>query len=182
MIGTTDYNKEYHPFGILITKTETEDDFEFMFRSIKDLVKAIYRVEYKPTILLADAAPAITNGFERVFELTKRVFCWFHVKKAIEKESNKIEDKETRSQIMNDIIQFHHYVQTDSFKTVAKLMLTKWKQDYKNNKQVESFINYFMKQWLSPKRFGWFDHYVDHVPITNNALESTNRYIKDQGN
>ncbi|MFM7853896.1 MAG: hypothetical protein ACKO96_18730, partial [Flammeovirgaceae bacterium] len=35
--------------------------------------------------------------------------------------------------------------------------------------------------WLSPKRFGWFDHFVDHVPITNNALESTNRYIKDQG-
>ena len=31
------------------------------------------------------------------------------------------------------------------------------------------------------KRNGWYDHYCDHCPCTNNSLESTNRYVKDDG-
>ena len=61
-------------------------------------------------------------------------------------------------------------------------MILKCQAKNESNNQVEVFIKYFMKQWLSPKRIGWFDHYVDHVPITNNALEATNRYVKEKGN
>jgi hypothetical protein len=62
---------------------------------------------------------------------------------------------------------------------VARLMVTSWREKYPNNEQVETFIKYFIQQWLNPKRMGWFDHYVQHVPCQDNALESTNRYMRD---
>ena len=61
-------------------------------------------------------------------------------------------------------------------------MISKWRNSYVNDSQVTEFIEYFMSKWCKPGRTGWFDHYVDHIPITNNALESTNRYIKEKGN
>ena len=51
---------------------------------------------------------------------------------------------------------------------------------YKKLDEV-TFINYFQKHWLSLKRMGWYDHYCDLVPIQNNALESINRYVKEDG-
>ena len=49
MVGTTDYNKEFHPFGVLITKNETDNDFGFMFKRIKELVQKIHTSDYNPT-------------------------------------------------------------------------------------------------------------------------------------
>jgi hypothetical protein len=45
-----------------------------------------------------------------------------------------------------------------SFLAVARLMVTKWKEQY-GESVVNNFIKYFSKQWLSPKRMGWFDHF-----------------------
>ena len=87
MLGTTDMKKSFHPYGLLVTMHERGEDFEFMFQTIKDLINKIHNVDFKPTILVADSSVAITKGFEAVFELLKRVHCWFHVKK----------DKETKS-------------------------------------------------------------------------------------
>jgi hypothetical protein len=54
---------------------------------------------------MADAAEAITHGFEMVFgENINRGVCWFHVKKCIDKKLDKIENKEKRTQIIADII------------------------------------------------------------------------------
>ena len=45
----------------------------------------IYNFDYQPTILVADASEAITNGFTDVFnELLLREMCWFYMKKAFE--------------------------------------------------------------------------------------------------
>ena len=30
MIGTTDFNREYHPYGIMVTKHENEEDYEYL--------------------------------------------------------------------------------------------------------------------------------------------------------
>ena len=66
MIGTVDLNREYHPYGILITKTEDHDDYQYMFQRLKDVSQTIGAVDFNPTVLLADAASAITNGFKAV--------------------------------------------------------------------------------------------------------------------
>jgi hypothetical protein len=160
----------------MVTKHENEEDYEYMFNALKRIVKEIHQIDFEPTILLADTAGAITNGFSNVFKLTHRVFCWSHVKRNIDAKLNSVLDKAIRTQITSDIINFQHYVQTASFTHVARLMVTSWREKYPNNEQVETFIKYFIQQWLNPKRMGWFDHYVQHVPCQDNALESTNRY------
>jgi len=144
------------------------------------------------TILLADAASYITLGFEEVFKLEKRVVCWFHVAKDIKKNLNSIMScknikKEVKKKIKNeiylDIVNFHHHVKSNEFDSVAQLMITKWRNKYSSmdiNVYISDFIKYFIKQWLTPKRKGWFDHFCDHVPITDNSIESNNKYVKEK--
>ena len=40
MVGSTDANKKYHPFGIAITLTEDADDFEFIFESVASCTRS----------------------------------------------------------------------------------------------------------------------------------------------
>ena len=67
MCGTTDLDKRYHPFGLGLCSEETFHDHAFIFDSIKKAALEVYGFELKPTVLLADAASEITNGFTRVF-------------------------------------------------------------------------------------------------------------------
>ena len=57
-------------------------------------------------------------------------------------------------------------------------MISSWLNKFSD---IEEFIKYFNKWWLVPKRSGWYDHYCDFCPCQNNALEGTNRYVKDEG-
>ena len=102
------------------------------------------------------------------------------VKRAIDQQLNRIKDKQARKWIENDIINFQHFVTAESFIQVARLMITTWKNKFPSL-ETDEFIKYFNKQWLSPKRNGWYDHYCDHSPCQNNSLESTNRYVKEEG-
>ena len=63
MLGTVDMDRHYHPYGIMITKTETAQDYEYMCKAIKDLAVRTGAVNFDPTVLLADAASEITNGY-----------------------------------------------------------------------------------------------------------------------
>ena len=103
------------------------------------------------------------------------------MKRAIDQQLNTIKDNPARQWISNDIINFQHYVTSESFILVARLMITSWRVKFTTIPELEGFINYFNKKWLSPKRSGWYDHYCDHCPCQNNSLESTNRYVKDEG-
>ena len=51
--------------------------------------KKILAYEYNPRILVADSAKSITKGFKKVFKLNKRIDCWAHVDRNIEKNINK---------------------------------------------------------------------------------------------
>ena len=150
------------------------------------MIKSIYQVDFKPTVLVADSASAIKNGFDAVFDLVKRVHCWFHVKIAVDKEPNSIKDKEIRGSIKYDIIQLQDHVkisrsQDANFKRAAFLLVSKWNDKYRMSEyfpQKTGFIKYFSNQWLHLKRSGWYYHFLDHIPCTDNALESDNRAFK----
>ena len=78
MIGTVDMKREYHPYGIMLTKTEDELDYQYLCQRLKALA-ALVEVNFNPTVLLADAAGAITNGCKSVFNLgKKKIFFFFH--------------------------------------------------------------------------------------------------------
>ncbi|CAF1133814.1 unnamed protein product [Brachionus calyciflorus] len=103
LCGTTDANKAFHPFGMLITKNETENDFTFMFKTVRDLSLQLYQWQYSPTVLIADAAQAITNGFKNVFELNKRITCWAHVERKIKERTNGIREQDLIKADFNDL-------------------------------------------------------------------------------
>ena len=69
-VGTTDRHRSFHPFGLALTTDEQEADFAFMFKAIKDAC-ALMDIDYRPTTLIADNAPAISNGFASVFSLER---------------------------------------------------------------------------------------------------------------
>ena len=55
--------------------------------------------------LMADAAGAITNGFnESDIVIIIRGMCWFHYKKACDKQLLKVHDKDKRSDFIQGIV------------------------------------------------------------------------------
>ena len=104
LTGTTDTHKKFHPLTLCICTQETGNDFEFVFKSLKDALLKLYQYDYKPTSLVADGADAITNGFMSAFGYASvsdfvRVMCWPHVQRACDKHAPRIHHDE----IMNDI-------------------------------------------------------------------------------
>ena len=62
LCGTVDKVKQFHHFGLLLTKTEQDRDFKFLFGTLKRLINQIYEDDYEPTKQLADAADSMANG------------------------------------------------------------------------------------------------------------------------
>ena len=84
----------------------------------------------KPT-LIADGSDAITNGFTRVFGTDyKRVMYLAHMRRAVDKKINIINDKDIEEEVMDDI---------------EKLQLCQ------NIKIFENTINYFSRSGKQQK-------------------------------
>ena len=80
IIGTSDCDQKFHPFAIMICSGETSDNFAYLFEKVEE-----FNEEWKPKVLVADAAEAITARFIEVFgELELRIMCYFHVRKNME--------------------------------------------------------------------------------------------------
>jgi len=98
LTGTTDANKKFHPFSVSVCTNETHEDYEFIFKSLIEILDKLYQYEYKPNVLIADGAEAITNGFKQAFEYESindfhRVMCWAHVHRNVSPKINKIKSK-----------------------------------------------------------------------------------------
>lgn len=171
VVGTSDKNNVFHPFAIAVCKSETTDDFGFIFTALHDL-----DVEWKPTVLLADGSDAITAGFQLVFgEPLIRLMCFFHVLKNIEKYL-KVLTKGKRHGDLKDDIHALQLCQSDlAFEKASQLFMKKWTST--KDAKVTEFAVYFEEQWLK-KYSKWYEGAAVGFPSTNNGLESTNAVIK----
>ncbi|CAF3896417.1 unnamed protein product [Rotaria sordida] len=161
IIGTTDLNKAFHPFGMAVCSNEKTKDFQFIFNSLQIGMQKIGKDLLKPAALVSDAADAIKNGFKNVFNNSyKEIMCWAHMKRKIE---NRLCNSST------------------TFKLTTALFMKKWKMNSKQkNQSILDFLNYFDYEWLTLND-GWYEGLQLNTPSTNNALEATNRTIKDDG-
>ena len=99
LLGTTDKQKTFHPFAFALCNAESKADFAFMFWSLEN-----FNERWKPRLLLADGAEAITAGFVDVFGVPQvRLQCYYHVLHNLEKFLKPIPD-EIRISIKVDII------------------------------------------------------------------------------
>ena len=72
MVGTTDKQRAFHPFGIALCINEQTNDFESIFKSVQLTVEKLCNINYCPIILVADGSGAITNGFINVFNVIEK--------------------------------------------------------------------------------------------------------------
>lgn len=136
----------------------------------------MFNIEYKPDMLIADAANSISRGFEKVFDHSyTRIMCRFHMRKAVDKHLPELTtNKKQQNEFMYDLDQLQLSQSDEVFDRAAQFFVDKWK------KVNESFINdYFVKEWLTDHRY-WYEGVAPLVPSTNNAVESSNRLIKDE--
>ncbi|CAF3947109.1 unnamed protein product, partial [Rotaria sp. Silwood1] len=182
IIGTTDLNKAFHPFGLAICSNEKTKDFEFIFNCIQIGLQRINKDLLKPTALICDAADSIKNGFKNVFGNSyNQIMCWAHMKRNVENRICHINDKDIAKEIMEDIEMLQLCNSTVIFKLASALFIKKWKMNNKQtNQSILEFLNYFDNEWLKSND-GWYEGLQLYTPSTNNALEAINKTIKDDG-
>jgi hypothetical protein len=133
--GTTDKHKQFHPFSLNICSHETEDDYAFMFAAIRKAAKKFYDYEYRANTLIADAAPAIHNGFMKAFNYSslhdfKRVMCWSHVYRNCEGKLKSIQ-ADIRDSILEDIKAIQAMPSTKAFNVAVEKFFEKWEDEPK---------------------------------------------------
>lgn len=182
VIGTTDLNKAFHPFGLAICSNEKTEDFRFIFKSIQIGMQRLNKDLFKPTALVADAADAIKNAFRKVFNHQyNQIMCWSHMKTKVENRLSHIDDKVIADEILSDIEYLHLSNSKEVFDLALSLFLKKWKIKNKTkNQSIIDFLSYFDDQWIKSNS-GWYEGIQLYTPSTNNALEATNRTIKHDG-
>ncbi|XP_055307521.1 uncharacterized protein LOC129571717 [Sitodiplosis mosellana] len=170
ILGTVDRAKKFHPLAYACTTSETADDYEFVFESIKTAVEVYFEAKFEPTTIIADGAHAIRNAFFKVFPSADLgIMCFPHVIRNIRKRHFKV--KSNKQLILDDIRKIQKAPNRSMFEMMCELFCEKWKR-------LESeFIEYFRKQWLGDLN-NWFEGAAEYTPSTNNGVESHNANIK----
>lgn len=172
VIGCTDHQRKFHPILFGAASSETEEDFAFLFKSLKDGIEKHFQLVYEPHVLIADAAPAISNAFRNIFADSPNllvIMCFMHVMHNIEKYKFGDTSKMVKDEIKNDVRSLHAAPSKQAYCKAQKLFIAKYE-----NRQPE-FSRYMENTWMSKI---WYEGARHFTPSTNNAVEATNSVLK----
>lgn len=125
-IGTVDQDRHFHLIGMGVSTNEQEEDFTFFFKTIKRKILEISQVEINPTIILCDAAKAISNAFRATFgDDCLVLMCWFHMKKAIKINIGLYFPKEMHELVLKEIDNLHLSRSPEIFQNASQLFKCK---------------------------------------------------------
>ena len=159
MVGTTDKNCKYHPFGVCLSIRETHIDYAFMFTALDETCFNVLHKRANTNVLIGDAAAAITNGFVKAYtKCVKKVICWAHVIRNVDVKLKPIRAKLIKQAIRKDILNLQLANSEDIFNRASKLLVEKWINN--STAGVTTFINYFNDQWLKTNQ-NWYEGYAD---------------------
>ena len=161
MVGTVDQDGKFHPNGLSVSSHEREKDYEFIFLSVKSKIHELFNICYKPGTLVADCAPAITNGFRdahhkevsndddelAIYTDFIRVYDWAHVNRNIRDELKHIRDKVQKEEVMADISKLRLSKSKQIFEAALKLFVIKWKSF--DDEGIDKFIDSFEKDYVN---------------------------------
>ena len=150
LIGVNDMCRHFHATSLSVCSGETGEDYAFVFMSVKTMTDKLFFNNistYYPSILVADGAEAITNGFITVFLVCLiRVMCWAHVLRAVDKRLNVTSLKEFKNEILVDIYALQLSFSTIYFNYASDLFLRKWRLH--NLDAINEFLDYFGAKML----------------------------------
>ena len=76
IIGTTDREKAFHPFGLAVSMNETEQDFSFIFESIKQAAQDICNLNYQSCSMLSGQSIKLFSIIS-IWNVSKKNIRWF---------------------------------------------------------------------------------------------------------
>jgi hypothetical protein len=174
VIGTSDANRTFHPVCIAVCSHETEEDFEFVFRTLKTRLPSL-----NPEFCLSDAAGAIFNAAKSVWPHITRVMCNSHVYMNCQKKSNGIRDERVKKALLLDLLLLQLAPTEEHFHVAAEIV----KNHYTvMSQESASFMQHFEEQWCE-RISCWYEgvHINQNLVMSNNGIEATNGVIKNEG-
>lgn len=86
-------------------------------------------------------------------------------------EHLKLVKKVNQAPILEDIEFLHLAATAEIFRDAVQRFLNKWE------KEEDEYCKYFKSEWIE-KHPNWYLRAAEFTPCHNNALESSNRYLK----
>lgn len=164
VLGRVDKAKKLHPLCLALTVHETAEDYQFVFKCLRESVAKHTEEILQPKVLIADGDKAIRKAFMAEFPRAELiVMCYVHVLRNVEKNKNKY-SKENKKEIFKDIETCHLASTPAKFRRLTALFMKKWSE------KEPTFASYFKKQWLD-SHSNWYEGAATYTPSTNNAVE-----------
>lgn len=139
-IGFIDRANHYHLTALCLTGRERTVEYEFVFNAIQNAVHELFLAEFRPNVIISDAAPAIRNAFYNSFDSAKQnVICHVHVQRNISKFKYSTDNKEL---IMADFKTLQKAASKKEFDKATELFLDKWRPT------DPDFCTYIQSEWL----------------------------------
>ena len=178
LIGTTDKHRKFHPLSLSVCRNETFVEYGYVCRALTKSLSDIYGYHYKPSILIADGADAITNGFQQAFNYSSdndftRIMCWAHLYRIVKKDSEKLPQG---TQFLKDVEDLQTSHSPELFKRNTELFFKKWYS--KNIAKIDEYLVYFNNTWIESRNNNWYEGAAIRVPANDNGLEGKNGSIK----
>ena len=155
-----------------VCTNEENEDFTFIFNTLKVSIQVLLNIIYNPTILMADAAACITIASTSVFGSNfTRLTCYCHVERASARRLNGNDDKDN---IILDLQIILLAFSKPLFNLMIELFKSKWSK-------YQEFFNNFVNEWVNQNSL-WYEgaSFNQSVPSQNNALKSTHYVFKNQ--
>lgn len=182
VIGTIDRGKHFHFVAVGCCTKEQTEDFRFIFSAVKEASFQI-GIHLRPRVLLSDGCMALINAFYSEFDTAvTNNMCHVHVMRNAEKHLKgsemSVDSKKMKTKIIEQFKIDFFVLQTSSSKEKFEFAWKLFKEKYE--KISKEFILYFEQQWLKQPRLSvWYEGANDYE-MHNNALESTNKVIKQK--
>lgn len=136
ILGVVDNMKRFHPMVYGCSSHERTEDYTFVFDAVKQAIALNLNKEFKPKILVSDAADAIRNGFYAVHQDSAEADVIRNMRK------RPFTSKKNKALIIDDIRKMQLASSKTTFELMTNLFVKKW-QSIESN-----FVNYFQKEWL----------------------------------
>lgn len=156
-VGTIDRMRKFHLIGLCLTSNERETEYSFVFRTIADAIKKHAKTDFKPEVLISDAAYPIRNGYYRTYASAKHnVICWAHLARHI--SDFKFRDKENKKNIQRDIRVLQTSPNRERFEHSCDLFVQKYES-------IEpEFCAYMKRNWFGNNSQNWYTGYAPFAP------------------
>lgn len=172
VFGVTDLDstQHFHLLGIMVSKFERTEDFQFGFQAIKEGIQKIANIEFAPKYLMSDAAGAIHAAAKNVYGDITILMCYAHVKESVNKQTF-ANAKANKDRFKADLTLLSSAYSRDVFLHGWEKFSEKW------TPLEPAVIDRLHKSWIR-RNENWFSGAAFRTPNTNNALESYNRNLK----